>query len=326
LGNLSEIAEWITRGVDHVAALAVHIAGEDRALLKQGAGMRIGVIDGRAFLTTADGAGIDIADASGGRFGPDPMAIYEEWAAFESHAGILVGGGGHATAISPDDGRWGIPVPRPRQVFAVGMNYAEHAQEAGVAEPAEPAVFTKFVTSLTGPFGEVALPAGNVDWEVELVAVIGRGGRHVAVEKAWSHVAGLTVGQDLSERVLQRVGPVPQFSLAKSHAGFGPVGPFVVTPDEFADPDDLELGCKINGDYVQRSRTSKMIFSVPVLVAKLSAVTELLPGDLIFTGTPSGVGVARTPPRFLGAGDELVSYVEEIGQMRQTFVDAVSGG
>jgi 2,4-didehydro-3-deoxy-L-rhamnonate hydrolase len=304
----------------------VRIAGEDTALLKQGAGMRIGVIDGRAVLITADGAGIDIADASGGRFGPDPMAIYEEWEAFESLAGTLVGGGGHATAISPDGGRWGTPVPRPRQVFAVGMNYAEHAQEAGVAEPAEPAVFTKFVTSLTGPFGEVALPAGNVDWEVELVAVIGRGGRHVAVEKAWSHVAGLTVGQDLSERVLQRVGPVPQFSLAKSYAGFGPVGPFVVTPDEFADPDDLELGCMINGEHVQRSRTSKMIFSVPVLVAKLSAVTELLPGDLIFTGTPSGVGVARTPPRFLADGDELVSYVEEIGQMRQTFVDAVSGG
>jgi 2,4-didehydro-3-deoxy-L-rhamnonate hydrolase len=276
-------------------------------------------------LITADGAGIDIANASGGRFGPDPMAIYEEWEAFVPHARTLVGGGGHATTSSADDGRWGIPVPRPRQVFAVGMNYAEHAQEAGVAEPTEPAVFTKFVTSLTGPFGEVALPAGNVDWEVELVAVIGRGGREIAVEQAWSHVAGLTVGQDLSERVLQRVGPVPQFSLAKSYAGFGPVGPFVVTLDEFPNPDDLELGCMINGDYVQRSRTSKMIFSVPVLVAKLSAVTELLPGDLIFTGTPSGVGVARTPPRFLAAGDELVSYVEEIGQMRQRFVDAVSG-
>jgi 2,4-didehydro-3-deoxy-L-rhamnonate hydrolase len=287
--------------------------------------MRIGVIDGRAVLITADGAEIDIANTSDGRFGPDPMAIYEEWEAFVPHARTLVGSGRHATASSPDDGRWGIPVPRPRQVFAVGMNYAEHAQEAGVAEPTEPAVFTKFVTSLTGPFGEVALPAGNVDWEVELVAVIGRGGRDIAVEQAWSHVAGLTVGQDLSERVLQRVGPVPQFSLAKSYAGFGPVGPFVVTPDEFPNPDDLELGCMINGDYVQRSRTSKMIFSVPVLVTKLSAVTELLPGDLIFTGTPSGVGVARTPPRFLAAGDELVSYVEEIGQMRQRFVDAVSG-
>jgi 2,4-didehydro-3-deoxy-L-rhamnonate hydrolase len=287
--------------------------------------MRIGVIDGRAVLITADGAEIDIANASDGRFGLDPMAIYEEWEAFVPYARTLVGGGGHATASSSDDGRWGIPVPRPRQVFAVGMNYAEHAQEAGVAEPTEPAVFTKFVTSLTGPFGEVALPAGNVDWEVELVAVIGRGGRDIAIEQAWSHVAGLTVGQDLSERVLQRVGPVPQFSLAKSYAGFGPVGPFVVTPDEFPNPDDLELGCMINGDYVQRSRTSKMIFSVPVLVTKLSAVTELLPGDLIFTGTPSGVGVARTPPRFLAAGDELVSYVEEIGQMRQRFVDAVSG-
>jgi 2,4-didehydro-3-deoxy-L-rhamnonate hydrolase len=109
--------------------------------------MRIGVIDGRAVLITADGAGIDIANASDGRFGPDPMAIYEEWEAFVPHARTLVGSGGHATASSPDDGQWGIPVPRPRQVFAVGMNYAEHAQEAGVAEPTEPAVFTKFVTS-----------------------------------------------------------------------------------------------------------------------------------------------------------------------------------
>jgi 2,4-didehydro-3-deoxy-L-rhamnonate hydrolase len=286
--------------------------------------MRIGVIDGRTVLITEDGTGVDIAKASDGRFGPDPMSIYDDWAAFVDRAGSLANGSQNGMSQPLNGAAWENPVPRPRQIFAIGMNYAEHAEEAGVAVPSEPAVFTKFLTCLAGPSGEVSLPEGKVDWEIELVVIIGRGGRHIPTDQAWAHVAGLTVGQDLSERVLQRVGPVPQFSLGKSYEGFGPVGPIVVTPDEFANPDDLELGCEINGESVQRSRTSKMIFSVPTLIAKLSAATELLPGDIIFTGTPSGVGVARTPERFLVAGDVLRSYVEGIGEMRHSFVDAVA--
>jgi len=147
------------------------------------------------------------------------------------------------------------------------------------------------------------LPPGQVDWEVELVAVIGRHGHRVSREQAWDYVAGLSVGQDISERVLQLSGAPAQFSLGKSYPGFAPIGPVVVTPDELLDKDDLELGCSINGEQVQKGRTSEMVFSVPELVSRLSAVTPLLPGDVIFTGTPAGVGLGRSPQRFLAAGD-----------------------
>jgi 2-keto-4-pentenoate hydratase/2-oxohepta-3-ene-1,7-dioic acid hydratase in catechol pathway len=166
----------------------------------------------------------------------------------------------------------------------------------------------------------VALPAGKVDWEIEVVAVIGRGGRRITREKAWDAVAGLTVGQDLSERVLQMAGTPAQFSLGKSHEGFGPIGPVVVSPDEFDDRDDIGFESWLNGETMQSGRTSEMIFAVAELVSQLSDVCELLPGDLIFTGTPAGVGNRRTPPRYLQPGETLVSRVEGIGEIRQTFV------
>ncbi|GAA3309858.1 hypothetical protein GCM10020295_75530 [Streptomyces cinereospinus] len=216
----------------------------------------------------------------------------------------------------------GSPAPAPRQTLAVGLNYRDHASESGFAAPEGlPPVFTKFVTSISGPVTEVRLPeGGNTDWEVELVAVIGRRAEGVSEADAWGHVAGLAVGQDISERVSQLAGPAPQFSLGKSFPGFSPVGPWLVTPDEFDDPDDLELRCAVNGEEVQKGRTRDLIFSVPALVSKLSAVLPLLPGDVVFTGTPAGVGLGRSPQRFLSAGDELVSTVEGIGELRQTFV------
>jgi len=208
-------------------------------------------------------------------------------------------------------------------VFAVGLNYADHAAEAGIARPEAPVIFTKFASAISGPVTTVPLPPGSVDWEVELVVVIGRGGRDIPAARAWDAVAGLSVGQDLSERHRQMSGPVPQFSLAKSHRGFAPIGPALVTIDELDDPDDLELGATINGEVVQRSRTSQMIFSVPELIEHLSRTVELCPGDVLFTGTPPGVGVGRTPPRFLGPGDVLRSYVDGIGELVQTFTDPV---
>jgi 2-keto-4-pentenoate hydratase/2-oxohepta-3-ene-1,7-dioic acid hydratase in catechol pathway len=132
-------------------------------------------------------------------------------------------------------------------------------------------------------------------------------------------VAGLTVGQDLSERTVQLAGPAPQFSLGKSFPGFAPTGPWLVTPDELPDRGDLVLGCAVNGESVQKGRTRDLVFSVPELIARLSAVLPLLPGDLIFTGTPAGVGGARNPRRFLTVGDELVSSIDGIGQMRHQF-------
>ena len=185
--------------------------------------------------------------------------------------------------------------------------------------PKRPATFTKFPTCLTGPDAAVTLPPGMVDWEVELVVVIGTRAKRVDPARAWDHVAGVTVGQDLSERGLQfEAGN--QFSLGKSFPGFGPTGPWLVTPDELEDPDDLALGCAVDGETVQSSRTSDLIFPVPQLITELSAVLELLPGDLIFTGTPAGVGLGRTPPRFLQVGQTLESWIEGIGTIRTRFV------
>jgi 2-keto-4-pentenoate hydratase/2-oxohepta-3-ene-1,7-dioic acid hydratase in catechol pathway len=263
-----------------------------------------------------DERAVDVAQASDSRFGPEVQDVYERFDEFREWA---------ASAALPagrdfDHAELGAPAPQPRQLFAIGLNYREHAKESGLTAPPSPAVFTKFVTSITGPYSDVALPQGNVDWEVELVAVIGKRAFHVRELEAWSHVAGLTVGQDISERILQGVGPVPQFSLAKSFPGFTPMGPWLVTADEFDNPDDLELTCAIDGEQVQNGRTSELIFSVPALIAKLSAVLPLLPGDVIFTGTPAGVGMGRSPQRYLQAGQVLTSSIKGIGEIRQVLV------
>jgi 2-keto-4-pentenoate hydratase/2-oxohepta-3-ene-1,7-dioic acid hydratase in catechol pathway len=190
--------------------------------------------------------------------------------------------------------------------------------------PSVPATFTKFPACITGPSAEVALPNGTVDWEVELVVVIGRRADRVAAADAWSHVAGLTIGQDLSDRTLQFAAG-GQFSLGKSHRGFAPLGPWVVTPDEFDHADDLALGCSLDGETVQDARTSDLVFGVAQLVAELSAVVPLLPGDIIFTGTPGGVGVSRQPARFLQAGETLTSWIEGIGTIRTRFTNPDGG-
>jgi 2-keto-4-pentenoate hydratase/2-oxohepta-3-ene-1,7-dioic acid hydratase in catechol pathway len=270
--------------------------------------VRIANVAGRLTLVHEED-GIDVETASNGRFGPDPQAIYEKWQPFREWAADYPP---PRVAAPIDDQQLGPPVPSPRQVFAIGLNYRDHAAEASLDVPSEPATFTKFPTCLTGPFAEVVLPSGFVDWEVELVVVIGVRARHVSSADGWDHVAGVTVGQDLSERVVQWSSG-GHFSLGKSFPGFGPTGPSLVTPDELADPDDLELGCRIDGEDVQKSRTSGMVFGVPELIARLSAVLPLLPGDLIFTGTPAGIGATRQPARFLRPGEVLSSYLEGVG-------------
>jgi 2-keto-4-pentenoate hydratase/2-oxohepta-3-ene-1,7-dioic acid hydratase in catechol pathway len=284
--------------------------------------MRIANLDDRLALLVAGPAGpttraVDVEKASDGRFDADPQRVYDRWDEFRGWAVTAEGLEGEPF----DPSRLGSPAPRPAQVFAIGLNYSEHARESGFAAPdGVPPVFTKFPTCITGPYTTVALPAGgNTDWEVELVAVIGRRAERVPGAIGWDFVAGLAAGQDLSERVSQMSGPAPQFSLAKSFPGFGPVGPWLVTPDEFDDPDDLGLRCSINGEIVQDGRTSQLLLSVPTIIEKLSAVAPLLPGDIVFTGTPSGVGMGRVPPRWLCPGDELVSSVEGIGELRQRF-------
>jgi 2-keto-4-pentenoate hydratase/2-oxohepta-3-ene-1,7-dioic acid hydratase in catechol pathway len=281
--------------------------------------VRIGNLSGRLTLFTEQGA-VDVDKASAGRFGPDPQAVYDVWDEFLSWAqGAELG-----EAVSFDAADLGAPTPTPAQVFGIGLNYSDHAAESKLAVPDKfPPVFTKFRTSISGPVTTVTLPpGGHTDWEVELVAVIGRRAENVSADDAWSYVAGLTVGQDISERIRQTEGPAPQFSVGKSFPGFAPIGPWVVTPDEFDNLDDLELGCAIDGESVQHARTSLLIFSVPRVIEGLSAVLPLLPGDVIFTGTPAGVGLGRKPQRWLQPGEELVTYVTGIGELRQKFVSA----
>jgi 2-keto-4-pentenoate hydratase/2-oxohepta-3-ene-1,7-dioic acid hydratase in catechol pathway len=277
--------------------------------------MRIANVSGRLTLVH-QGKGIDVATASKGAFGPDVQAVYERWGEFVAWAHTARGEG----ARFPNE-HLGSPAPRPAQVFAIGVNYVAHAAESGLETAKTPVVFTKFPASVTGPFADVDLPRGSVDFEAELVVVMGRVAERVAAARAWDYVAGLTIGQDLSERELQLSGPPPQqFSIAKSYKGFAPIGPWLVTPDEFANRDDLEIGCSLGGETMQRARTSEMIFSVPKLIAFLSSVLPLWPGDVIFTGTPAGIGWSRTPKRLLAPGDELVTFVEGIGEMRNHFV------
>lgn len=208
-------------------------------------------------------------------------------------------------------GRVGPPVPAPRSVFAIGLNYRSHAAESGAEPPPTPLVFTKFPSCLVGPRAPIALAAPTADHEVELVVVIGRGGRDIDPSDAWSHVVGLTVGQDISDRALQFAARPPHFDLGKSRDTYGPTGPMLVSTDAFDDPDDLELECLVNGIRHQHARTSDLIFDVPTLISYLSGILTLQPGDLLFTGTPDGVGAPAG--RFLVPGDVVESTIEGIG-------------
>jgi 2-keto-4-pentenoate hydratase/2-oxohepta-3-ene-1,7-dioic acid hydratase in catechol pathway len=263
---------------------------------------------------------IDVTTASGGRFGPGMLRTYEKWDEFVAWYATL--STVDTASDRPIDRRLlGAPSPNPRQVFAIGLNYDAHAAESGFESPTElPPVFVKYVSSFSGPDTTVVIPSGgNVDWEVELVAIIGRQATRIDEAEAWSHVAGLTVGQDISERISQLRGPAAQFGLGKSFPGFSPQGPWLVTLDEFRDVDDIELGCSLDGEQVQKGRTRELIFSVPKLIATLSHNVTLYPGDVLFTGTPAGVGVGRQPQRFIQPGQQLDSWIEGIGELHQVF-------
>lgn len=285
--------------------------------------MRIASIDGRAALVVgAPGAeqAVDVATASEGRFGPSPREVYDHWTEFVAWAAKADTDGGEPI----DRARLDAPSPDPRQVFGIGLNYSDHAAESGFDVPTDlPPTFTKYVSSFSGPDSTVTLPRGShTDWEAELVVVIGTQAKDVDEASAWDHVAGVTVGQDISERITQQRGPAPQFGLGKSYPGFSPQGPWLVTPDELPDRDDLAIGCEIDGEVVQEARTSQLIFSVARLISHLSRNVTLLPGDVIFTGTPSGVGLGRSPQRFLQDGEHLRTWVEGIGELHQTFTAA----
>jgi 2-keto-4-pentenoate hydratase/2-oxohepta-3-ene-1,7-dioic acid hydratase in catechol pathway len=262
-----------------------------------------------------DGSWFDLAELSGDATLADPLqavARHRELHALYGRCGSAPRGGLVA------DVALGAPVPRPRQVFGIGLNYRDHAGESGMALPPAPLTFTKFPSCIAGPTVDVPLSGAMVDWEVEIVAVIGDEASHVALSDAWSVVAGLTLGQDISDRAVQMTGVPPQFSLGKSFVNYGPIGPTLVSLDAFADPDDLVLWCDVAGERMQEARSSQLIFSIPTLVAYLSSICRLYPGDLIFTGTPSGVGMARG--RYLTAGETIVSGADVIGQLHNLCV------
>ena len=272
--------------------------------------LRLACAGGRAVLCVGDRR-VDLERASGGRFGSDPMQALAHWDALRDWAAAVDTDGGE-----PLDARaLGPCVPRPAKVFAIGLNYRAHAAEAGLEIPKQPMVFTKFPSCLVGPRADVPLTSERVDYEVELVAAIGLGGRRIAESRALEHVAGYCVGQDVSDRALQFADRPPQFSLGKSADGYGPIGPAVVSLDAFDDPDDLELWCEVSGERLQHDRTRDMIFPVAELVAYLSRFCTLEPGDLVFTGTPAGVGSVRSPRRYLVVGDEIRSGIDGIGEL-----------
>jgi 2-keto-4-pentenoate hydratase/2-oxohepta-3-ene-1,7-dioic acid hydratase in catechol pathway len=266
-------------------------------------------LDGRAQLVIGDRL-LDVERASAGRFSSDPMGVLQSWEAVRDW------GAGVRAGDSPlDPKRLGPPVPRPTKVFGIGVNYRGHAAEAKMQLPKQPMVFTKFPSCLVGPRADVVLSSGYVDWEAELVVVIGRRGRRIPADRALEHVAGYTAGQDISDRKLQFSDTPPQFSMGKSADSFGPIGPAVVSLDAFGDPNDLAIACDLDSWRVQEARTSDMIFAVPELIAFLSSLCTLEPGDLIFTGTPSGVGSTRDPRRYLKAGETLTTTIESVGTL-----------
>lgn len=282
--------------------------------------MRFANVSGRSTLVV-DGRAVDIERATDGAIGADPM-VCSDLSRHEDLARL---------AESVDPSAWpeldpttlGAPVPRPPKGFGVALNYRSHAVEAGRDIPTEPHLFGKTENSVCGPYDDIIVPVGRdmIDYEAEMVIVFGRTCAKATEADAWSYVAGVTAGQDISDRGEQFRPPVKQFTIAKTYDTFGPIGPYLVTVDELANRDGLAVQGRVDGEVVQDGNTDDLIFSVPALVTWLSRFITFRAGDLIWTGTPSGVGEARTPPLFLRDGMVLETDVEGVGTMRNPIVE-----
>jgi len=271
-------------------------------------------VGGRGALVDGDHY-YDLEELADGALSPDPMAALTTP---DLLAELASGLGCHQPTGLLTEATLGPPVPRPRNSYGVGLNYRSHAEEASMEIPDVPLVFTKFPSCITGPFDEVRLRSDRCDYEGELVVVVGPGGADIDPADAWDHVVGLTVGQDVSDRHAQFMTQPPQFNLGKSFDTFGPIGPVVVSPDCSDDPDDLALTTHVNGEVRQDDRTSNMVFPVADLVAFLSRITTLATGDIIFTGTPDGIGAAQG--LFLADGDVITTTIDGIGAMTNACV------
>jgi 2-keto-4-pentenoate hydratase/2-oxohepta-3-ene-1,7-dioic acid hydratase in catechol pathway len=274
--------------------------------------LRLANLKGRAQFIVGDIASpraIDVATASNNSLSADPMLCFAHWDSLKKIAATLDAGSGAPVAIAD----LSCPVPQPRQMFAVGLNYRQHAAEMGSPLPPLPLVFAKFQSSLNSPTGNIEILSDTVDYESELVIIVGKGGRHIDEAVAWDHVAGLCAGQDVSDRGLQYMGTPPQFSLGKSRVGYSPIGPWVTDMSNNDKRDDLQLGCTVNGEQRQDTQTSDMIFGIAHIVAYMSTIVELFPGDVIYTGSPFGVGHGRKPQLYLKPGDVVETTLEGVG-------------
>lgn len=216
------------------------------------------------------------------------------------------------------EGRLLAPIQNPGKVICIGLNYRDHAEESGVPVPSEPVIFSKFSSAVIGPEAAIEIPPSSkqVDYEAELVVVIGQGGRDIPVEKAWQHVAGYANGHDVSARDWQLGRPGGQWLLGKTPDTFAPIGPYLVTADEIPEPENLRVQLRLNGQTMQDSSTKQLIFGIDRLISHMSGLFTLSPGDVIFTGTPPGVGMARKPQVFLKPGDVVEVEIEGLGVLR----------
>ena len=238
-----------------------------------------------------------------------------EWVRGSALAGPA-GSTGADFLLDLSDADIGPPIPNPRKVIGIGLNYADHAREQNVKPPERPIVFVKFSTSVIGPGQAITWPDGaslKVDYEAELAVVIGRPARQVSAAEAYDFIAGYTIANDVSARDVQLFDG--QWVRGKSFDTFCPLGPYLLTTDEVADPHRLEIFCRVNGEVRQHSNTDQLIFNIPSLIEFLSRTSTLLPGDVILTGTPHGVGVFRDPPVFLKSGDVVEVEIEGLGRL-----------
>ncbi len=217
--------------------------------------------------------------------------------------------------------RLGPPIARPSKIICLGKNYVEHAKEGGFQTPAAPLLFCKTPNTLNGPFDPVVLPqsSGQIDWEVELAVIIGKKGKRISTDRAFDHIAGVSVLNDVSGREAQFADS--QWFRGKSFDTFAPMGPALVTLDEIGDPYNLRLTAKVNGEMMQDGNTRDMVFDIASIVADISADITLIPGDVISTGTPAGVGIFRDPPVVLKAGDQVECWIENVGTICNRFVN-----
>lgn len=239
-----------------------------------------------------------------------------EVAALQAKSDLVLG-----ALISFDVNQLQTPVKSPAQILAVGMNYVDHSKEIHLNLPKTPSTFTKFVSSLAGPVTDVRRHGPRTDWETELVLVIGKTGRNISEQDALSYLAGYMVGEDISDRDVQFANQPAQFSLGKSFEHYAPTGPWLTTPDEIDDLGQLEITTQVNGQIMQESQLQQMVFDPAALISYFSTIVELRPGDLIFTGTPSGTGVGRDPEVYLKKGDILTGEINQLGRLMISIVD-----